>query len=221
MLKCSLIKCSMLKRINCESAQSIFVGRKKNSDKIEFLVKKWKCREEVPEHYRGIIISSEKLKTKYDEPVIGKRAQSSVSPAKIYDIRPHQQGRCGGSLSGDGSPDRSSGGGGPWPEEEAGCSGEDTIQWVHSMRTPGKTTLRVWSHIIPMIEWLVWRKNNWLRNLEVGEAHGHWDRVKSALKNKDCHVPVLYGMVKDHKPRAPGAQPKMRSGSRWSHSKWS
>ena len=23
---------------------------------------------------------------------------------------------------------RSSGGGGPWPEEEAGCSGEDTIQ---------------------------------------------------------------------------------------------
>ena len=66
----------MLKRINCESAQSIFVGRKKNSDKIEFLVKKWKCREEVPEHYRGIIISSEKLKTKYDEPVIGKRAQS-------------------------------------------------------------------------------------------------------------------------------------------------
>ena len=45
-----------------------------------------------------------------------------------------------------------------------------------------------------------------MRNLEVGEAHGHWDRVKSALKNKDCHVPVLYGMVKDHKPRAPGAQ---------------
>ena len=73
-------------------------------------------------------MESEKLKTKYDEPVIGKRAQSSVSPAKIYDIRPHQQGRCGGSLSGDGSPDRSSGGGGPWPEEEAGCSGEDTIQ---------------------------------------------------------------------------------------------
>ena len=93
----------MLKRINCESAQYIFVkGRKKNSDKIEFLVKKWKCREEVPEHYRGIIISSEKLKTKYDEPVIGKRAQSSVSPAKIYDIRPHQQGRCGGC---DGSQD--------------------------------------------------------------------------------------------------------------------
>ena len=48
------------------------------------------------------------------------------------------------------------------------------------------------------------------RILEVGEAHGHWDRVKSALKNKDCHVPVLYGMVKDHKPRVPGAQPKMR-----------
>ena len=46
-----------------------------------------------------------KLSLKYDEPVIGKRAQSSVSPAKIYDIRPHQQGRCGGSLSGDGSQD--------------------------------------------------------------------------------------------------------------------
>ena len=59
MLKCSLIKCSMLKRINCESAQSIFVGRKKNSDKIEFLVKKWKCREEVPEHYRHLLRKAE------------------------------------------------------------------------------------------------------------------------------------------------------------------
>ena len=109
----------MLKRINCESAQYIFVkGRKKNSDKIEFLVK----------HYRGIIISSEKLK--YDEPVIGKRAQSSVSPAKIYDIRPHQQGRCGGSLSGDGSQDDL----GDqiqwwwWTLARRRCSGEDTIQ---------------------------------------------------------------------------------------------
>ena len=99
MLKCSLIKCSMLKRINCESAQSIFVGRKKNSDKIEFLVKKWKCREEVPEHYRGIRKAENKVWwTSY-------RKTSTKFPAKIYDIRPHQQGRCGGSLSGDGSQD--------------------------------------------------------------------------------------------------------------------
>ena len=182
--------------------------RRRTPTKLSFLSRSGS----VEKRFRSIIVESEKLKTKYDEPVIGKRAQSfppkyttfarinRVDVAEACQVMGH---KMTWEI-------RSSGGGGPWPEEEAGCSGEDTIQWVHSMRTPGKTILRVWSHIIPMIEWLVWRKNNWLRNLEVGEAHGHWDRVKSALKNKDCHVPVLYGMVKDHKPRAPGAQPKMR-----------
>ena len=42
------------------------------------------------------------------------------------------------------------------------------------------------------------------RILKIGENHNHWDRVKSALINKFGHVPVLYGLLKDHKSVAAG-----------------
>ena len=43
------------------------------------------------------------------------------------------------------------------------------------------------------------------RILLLGENHRHWPRMKSALRNRSGHVPVLYGMVKDHKKVQPGA----------------
>ena len=39
----------------------------------------------------------------------------------------------------------------------------------------------------------------------LGDNHLHWSRMKSALRNRSDHVPVLYGMVKDHKKVQPGA----------------
>ena len=45
------------------------------------------------------------------------------------------------------------------------------------------------------------------RIFKMGGDHGHWDRITSALVNKSGHIPVLYGLVKDHKVSAPG-QPK-------------
>ena len=41
------------------------------------------------------------------------------------------------------------------------------------------------------------------RMLKIGENHGHWDRIKSALVNKFGHIPVLYGLKKDHKAQTP------------------
>ena len=37
------------------------------------------------------------------------------------------------------------------------------------------------------------------RILEVGEKFHHEERVKNALRNKNCHVPGLAGLAKDHK----------------------
>ena len=37
------------------------------------------------------------------------------------------------------------------------------------------------------------------RILEVGENFQHEERVKNALRNKNCHVPGLAGLAKDHK----------------------
>ena len=37
------------------------------------------------------------------------------------------------------------------------------------------------------------------RILKVGENYGHEDRVKNALRNKNCHVPEMSGLAKDHK----------------------
>ena len=49
------------------------------------------------------------------------------------------------------------------------------------------------------------------RILKIGYNHkGHWDRVKSAFTNKFGHVPVLYGLVKDHKARTEGQPMKTR-----------
>ena len=40
--------------------------------------------------------------------------------------------------------------------------------------------------------------------LRMGENHGHWSRIKSALVNHFGHIPVLYGLVKDHKDKKEG-----------------
>ena len=45
------------------------------------------------------------------------------------------------------------------------------------------------------------------RILKVGERWKHWPRVQKALKNNDCHIPVLSGYVKDHK-QTPEGQPQ-------------
>ena len=37
------------------------------------------------------------------------------------------------------------------------------------------------------------------RSLRIGESHRHEPRVKQAVTNKFCHVPVLSGLLKDHK----------------------
>ena len=42
------------------------------------------------------------------------------------------------------------------------------------------------------------------RILRVGENHGHESRVKSALLNKSCHVPIMFGLAKNHKVTEPG-----------------
>ena len=42
------------------------------------------------------------------------------------------------------------------------------------------------------------------RILKMGERHDHWSRIKSALVNKFGHIPVLYGLKKDHKPVVEG-----------------
>ena len=42
------------------------------------------------------------------------------------------------------------------------------------------------------------------RILKIGQNQGHWNRIKSALVNKFGHVPVLYGLKKDHKTVAAG-----------------
>ena len=42
------------------------------------------------------------------------------------------------------------------------------------------------------------------RILKIGQNGNDWNRVKSALNNKFGHVPVLYGLKKDHKTRAAG-----------------
>ena len=42
------------------------------------------------------------------------------------------------------------------------------------------------------------------RILRMGETHGHETRVQSAVRNHECHAPVLSGMPKDHKVRADG-----------------
>ena len=31
--------------------------------------------------------------------------------------------------------------------------------------------------------------------LKIGEKWNHWPRVKKALKNQYCHIPVLYGLA--------------------------
>ena len=48
------------------------------------------------------------------------------------------------------------------------------------------------------------------RILKVGERWKHWPRVQKALKNSDCHIPVLSGYVKDHKPTPEGQPPPAR-----------
>ena len=42
------------------------------------------------------------------------------------------------------------------------------------------------------------------RILRMGQAHGHETRVHSAVKNHSCHVPVISGVKKTHKPLVPG-----------------
>ena len=48
------------------------------------------------------------------------------------------------------------------------------------------------------------------RILKVGEKWKHWPRVQAALTNKSCHIPVLSGYPKDHKPVSEGEPPPMR-----------
>ena len=48
------------------------------------------------------------------------------------------------------------------------------------------------------------------RILQMGKNHCHEDRFKSALINKDSHIPVLCGQKKDHKHHDPEDPPKMR-----------
>ena len=48
------------------------------------------------------------------------------------------------------------------------------------------------------------------RALKVGEKWKHWPRVKSALRNKYCHIPVLAGFMKTHKQWQPGQPPPQR-----------
>ena len=48
------------------------------------------------------------------------------------------------------------------------------------------------------------------RILKVGENWQHSKRVQSALRNKSCHVPVLYGQWKDHKNAIDEAGPSLR-----------
>ena len=44
------------------------------------------------------------------------------------------------------------------------------------------------------------------RIFKMGGDHGHWDRITSALVNKSGHIPVLYGLVMDHKVSAQANQ---------------
>ena len=37
------------------------------------------------------------------------------------------------------------------------------------------------------------------RALKAGETWKHRPRIKTALKNEPCHIPILYGLMKDHK----------------------
>ena len=48
------------------------------------------------------------------------------------------------------------------------------------------------------------------RALKVGERWKHCSRVKSALRNKYCHIPVLAGFMKTHKQWQPGQPPPQR-----------
>ena len=48
------------------------------------------------------------------------------------------------------------------------------------------------------------------RILRMGDKWEHWPRIKSAITNHDCHVPVTIGLEKDHKHRPPGQPPAMR-----------
>ena len=48
------------------------------------------------------------------------------------------------------------------------------------------------------------------RILRMGESHRHEPRVRQAVTNKFCHVPVLSGLLKDHKEVPPGAAPPVR-----------
>ena len=48
------------------------------------------------------------------------------------------------------------------------------------------------------------------RILRIGESHKHCDRVKLAMTNHSCHVPVMAGFDKDHKQAADGAPRPMR-----------
>ena len=48
-------------------------------------------------------------------------------------------------------------------------------------------------------------------SLKIGDKWNHWPRVKRALRNKFCHIPVLSGANKTHKPWQPGQTlPKQR-----------
>ena len=46
--------------------------------------------------------------------------------------------------------------------------------------------------------------------LRVGESHKIESRVKQAVTNKCCNVPILFGLLKDHKEVPPRAVPPVR-----------
>ena len=43
------------------------------------------------------------------------------------------------------------------------------------------------------------------RIIKLGQNHNHWSRMKSALVNKFGHIPVLYGLKKEHKFTQPNS----------------
>ena len=48
------------------------------------------------------------------------------------------------------------------------------------------------------------------RILKLGDNHRHWDRFRKALTNKYGHIPILYGLDKNHKARQEGQPRPMR-----------
>ena len=48
------------------------------------------------------------------------------------------------------------------------------------------------------------------RILKLGDKWQHWDRFKTGLRNYLCHIPVLYGCWKDHKPNTGDTGPPLR-----------